>query len=108
MVWLFYVANVIEIYLGPISDTNMKQQQFIFAILNDKQQSIMHTRYIRVLRAMYADHGRPILLEGVPGVGKSELVAALARQTNHGFVRINLSEQTVWVLNVLFYYICLL
>lgn len=36
----------------------------------------------------------PILLEGSPGVGKSSLVDALARESGHTLVRINLSEQS--------------
>lgn len=47
----------------------------------------------RVLRAMQL--GRPLLLEGPPGVGKTSLVMSLAQLSGNGVVRINLSEQTV-------------
>ena len=46
----------------------------------------------RVLRAMQLP--KPILLEGSPGVGKTSLVAAIARECGHPIVRLNLSEQT--------------
>ena len=47
---------------------------------------------LKVLRAMQLS--KPILLEGVPGIGKTTLVQALAKQTGRQVVRINLSEQT--------------
>lgn len=47
----------------------------------------------RVLRAMQL--GRPLLLEGSPGVGKTSLVSELACLSGNQVVRINLSEQTV-------------
>jgi midasin len=47
---------------------------------------------MRVVRALQLS--KPILLEGNPGVGKTTLVAALARAVGKPLTRLNLSEQT--------------
>jgi midasin len=47
---------------------------------------------MRVIRALQVQ--KPILIEGSPGVGKTTLIAALARVCNRPLTRINLSEQT--------------
>ena len=52
-----------------------------------------HLNAFRLLRAMQL--GKPLLLEGAPGVGKTSLVTALAQASRHVIVRINLSEHTV-------------
>lgn len=46
----------------------------------------------RLLRALQLR--KSILLEGSPGVGKTSLVDAIAKNSEHRLVRINLSEQT--------------
>ena len=48
---------------------------------------------LRILRALQIP-GRPILIEGSPGIGKTALVTALANATGNRLTRINLSEQT--------------
>jgi midasin len=47
---------------------------------------------MRVVRAMQVN--KPILIEGSPGVGKTTLIAALAKAVGKPLTRINLSEQT--------------
>jgi midasin len=47
---------------------------------------------MRVLRALQMQ--KPVLLEGSPGVGKTTLVAAIARLCGQPLTRINLSDQT--------------
>ncbi|KAI9742560.1 MAG: hypothetical protein M1818_003700 [Claussenomyces sp. TS43310] len=47
---------------------------------------------MRVVRALQVQ--KPILIEGSPGVGKTTLIAALAKAAGKHLVRINLSEQS--------------
>jgi len=47
---------------------------------------------MRIVRALKL--GKPILLEGNPGVGKTTLVSALSRASGNPLTRINLSDQT--------------
>ncbi len=56
------------------------------------QAHTTNSNLLRVLRALQLP--KAILLEGSPGVGKTSLITALASQSGHKLVRINLSEQT--------------
>jgi midasin len=47
---------------------------------------------LKLLRAYSL--GKPILIEGPPGVGKTSLVENLAKQCGKQLIRVNLSEQT--------------
>ena len=47
----------------------------------------------RLLRGLQV--GKPLLIEGPPGVGKTSLVTALSNASGHRLTRINLSEHTV-------------
>jgi midasin len=51
-----------------------------------------HENALRLLRGMQV--GKPLLIEGPPGVGKTSLVTALAKASGHHLTRINLSEHT--------------
>lgn len=52
-----------------------------------------HANGYRLLRGLQL--GKPLLIEGPPGVGKTSLVTALAEASGHHLARINLSEHTV-------------
>jgi len=45
---------------------------------------------MKMLRAFTL--GKPLLIEGPPGVGKTSLVENLAKQTGRKLIRVNLSE----------------
>lgn len=65
--------------------------------ISESRDYLFNTRSVsqnlfRVLRGLRSE--KPLLLEGLPGAGKSVLVSSLARATGNELVRINLSEQT--------------
>ncbi|XP_054261518.1 midasin-like isoform X2 [Macrosteles quadrilineatus] len=72
----------------PVGE-NVRSEQEDFTF-NAKTTSLNTSRLLRALQLP----GRAVLLEGSPGVGKTSIVAALARAAGHSLTRINLSDQT--------------
>jgi midasin len=96
--------DISSIYFAPVNITNM-ESSLAFGSFNiskttaalpdagfafDAPTTKMNA--MRVVRALQVQ--KPILIEGSPGVGKTTLIAALAKVIGKPLTRINLSEQT--------------
>jgi len=70
---------------GP-NEIDCSTKEFIF----NSSGVISNTQ--RIFRAMQLS--KPILIEGIPGIGKTSLIQAIAKISGYNLIRINLSEQT--------------
>lgn len=81
----YYGFNSFYIAYGS-SSINQNQSSYIM------NSTSVNANCCKILKAMQLS--KSILLEGVPGVGKTSLIDALARAAGYQLIRINLSEQT--------------
>ena len=92
---LHYERGVITVgndilYIGPFQFARYSHSRGETALNLDAPTTFGNA--LRVARALQL--GKPILIEGNPGVGKTSLVTALAQLVGTPLTRINLSEQT--------------
>lgn len=76
----------VEPFMMPKKQDLLIQNSFAFEAETTK------SNLLKLIRAFTL--GKPILVEGPPGVGKTALVENLARQSGRKLIRVNLSEQT--------------
>ncbi|XP_043277150.1 midasin [Venturia canescens] len=80
------VFGIAPFFIRKKVDSGNDEQRFTFAAPTTRSNTL------KLLRALQLK--KPLLLEGSPGVGKTSLVAALAKSSGHRLLRINLSDQT--------------
>jgi len=76
----------------PRSDYSSENMEIEDDVRFNFESPTVAVNAMKIARAMTVN--RPVLLEGPPGVGKSAIVAAMARAAGATLTRINLSEQT--------------